>query len=122
MVKGKEAAKLTMTFAKVLLTENPMAVGQKPSIIHILRTSSLQINPMGQLLDWASRHILSVVKPLVDMNPTVNTDQDGNATPTLTTNQDDGVARSPADMVSQTTLEVLVELVALRKEEAADEQ
>jgi hypothetical protein len=31
MVKGKEAAKLAMTFAKALLSEHPMAVGQKPA-------------------------------------------------------------------------------------------
>ena len=38
----------------------------------------------------------------------------------MTTNQDNGVAQSPADTVSQTMLEVLVELVALRKQEAAE--
>jgi hypothetical protein len=45
MAKGKEAAKLAMTFAKVLLTEHPTVVEQKPSIIHILRNKQSADQP-----------------------------------------------------------------------------
>jgi hypothetical protein len=53
--------KLTMKFTRVLLMEHTTVVWQKPSIIHILQKSNENIDPIGQLLDWASQHILSVV-------------------------------------------------------------
>jgi hypothetical protein len=40
--------------------EHTTVVRQKPSIIHILQNSNENIDPIGQLLDWASRRILSV--------------------------------------------------------------
>ena len=67
-VKGKEAAKPSHDICKSATDWASYGSWTKTSIIHILlRTNSLQINPTGQLLDWASGCIPSMVKPLVDM-------------------------------------------------------
>jgi len=112
---GKLAATRTMTFARALLTRDTDDDSNKACIIYVSDEIVTPVAPSGQLLDWASRRVWTVVQPRA-----------GATTVHATTPPDQRATTSPDGRPNDTLLETMVTcmtgLVAVQKQQAAKDE
>ncbi len=110
--EGKAAAKLVREYARGLRTGETIQLdkGDPPTTVSILlMANETSVTPDGQLLDWAGRHLLSMVQPRVATTPPKE------GTPPTNANGDDGLRN-----VAAAVLTAIQTMTAVQQSNAAE--